>query len=62
MSSQPELEICPVCGIRMKQGQLYYPPSHIYGPVTETTTGKQYPGHPVRPGEPHSTSDSPKGD
>jgi len=43
---QPD-ERCEVCGVLMTLRGLPYSATHINGPVLETTTGREYPGHPV---------------
>jgi len=51
MSSDLEAGVCPVCGVRVSLRGMPYAQSHIYGPVLDTLTGQEYPGHPVKPGD-----------
>ncbi len=49
-------EVCPVCGVLVSLRGMPFAQNHIYGPVSDTATGIDYPGHPVRPGDPLSVT------
>jgi len=42
-------ERCPVCGVLMYVHGFPFAQDHIFGPVLDTATGIEYPGHPVEP-------------